>query len=78
MTATNSGAPSGSEEAPSFHRHPKEAISRFTTPAGRATLGGTKDPDQTPFGLWRTRKGYAASSLAPGSFAITGSPNEAS
>ena len=50
----------------------------FTTPAGRATLGGTKDPDQTPFRLWRTRKGYAATSLAPGSFAMTGSPNEAS
>lgn len=44
----------------------------FTTPAGRATLGGTKDPEQTPISLWRTREGYAASSLAPGSFANHG------
>ena len=77
MTATSSGASSGSEEEPPLP-HGQEATTTFTTPAGRATLGGTKDPDQTPLGLWRTRKGYAATSLAPGSFAMTGSPNEAS
>ena len=74
----SSGASSGSEEEPPRSSTDGGHHYSFTTPAGRATLGGTKDPDQTPFWLWRTRKGYAATSLAPGSFAMTGSPNEAS
>lgn len=42
----------------------------FTTPAGSATLECTKDPDQTPPRLWQTHNGHAATSLAPGSFAM--------
>src|SRR4051812_10476620 len=49
----------------------------FTTPAGSATLEGTKDPDQTPRQLWRTPAGVTPLlAWRPGPSPY-GSPNEA-
>jgi hypothetical protein len=68
----------GQRRAPAHHDTPRKTTHHvnppterqppppFTTPVGGARLEGNEGPDQMPFGLWRTRQGYAGSSLAPG------------